>query len=291
VAALAVQYIRGQLLLARGDAADALATFEVAERLAGQLTAPHPFIRPARAWLVSALARLGDTERAERFLAGLDDREREGGGMRVALAALRLAQDDPDAALAALGPVLDDSVRVAWPAWLVGAFLLAAIAREALGDRSGAESALERTLSLAESGGALLWFLLHPVPELLERLVSHRPAHADLIAEIKQQLAGEYGELTPARAPARLAEPISESELRVLRYLPTNLTVPEIARELFVSRNTVKTHMRRLYAKLGTHHRTGTVERARAVGLLAPSAVGSGRGRSGHADRPSGDVP
>lgn len=58
----------------------------------------------------------------------------------------------------------------------------------------------------------------------------------------------------------------------MLRYLPTNLTAPEIAQELYVSRNTVKTHMRKLYAKLGTHTRTEAVERARVLGLLAPPA-------------------
>jgi LuxR family transcriptional regulator, maltose regulon positive regulatory protein len=60
-------------------------------------------------------------------------------------------------------------------------------------------------------------------------------------------------------------------ELRVLRYLPSDLTAPEIAAELHVSTNTVKTHMRNLYAKLGTHRRHEAVERARALGLLAPS--------------------
>jgi LuxR family transcriptional regulator, maltose regulon positive regulatory protein len=58
----------------------------------------------------------------------------------------------------------------------------------------------------------------------------------------------------------------------VLRYLPTNLSGPEIANELYVSTNTVKTHMHKLYAKLGTHRRAEAVERARALGLLAPSA-------------------
>jgi LuxR family maltose regulon positive regulatory protein len=67
-------------------------------------------------------------------------------------------------------------------------------------------------------------------------------------------------------------EPLSESEIRVLRYLPTNLTGPEIAGELYVSVNTVKTHIRNLYAKLGTHHRAEAVTRARNLGLLAPSA-------------------
>ena len=55
-----------------------------------------------------------------------------------------------------------------------------------------------------------------------------------------------------------------------MRYLPTNLTGPEIARELSISRNTVKTHIRNLYAKLGVHTRTEAVTRARALGLLAP---------------------
>jgi LuxR family transcriptional regulator, maltose regulon positive regulatory protein len=64
---------------------------------------------------------------------------------------------------------------------------------------------------------------------------------------------------------------LRQSELRVLRYLPTNMTAPEIAAELYVSLNTVKTHTRNLYAKLGTHRRAEAV--ARALGLLAPSAL------------------
>lgn len=58
----------------------------------------------------------------------------------------------------------------------------------------------------------------------------------------------------------------------MLRYLPTNLTTPEVAGELYVSPNTVKTHVRNLYAKLGAHRRAEAVARARDLGLLAPSA-------------------
>jgi LuxR family transcriptional regulator, maltose regulon positive regulatory protein len=57
-----------------------------------------------------------------------------------------------------------------------------------------------------------------------------------------------------------------------LRYLPTHLSAPEIADELSVATSTVKTHMRNLYTKLDGHSRADAVERARALGLLAPSA-------------------
>jgi LuxR family transcriptional regulator, maltose regulon positive regulatory protein len=109
-----------------------------------------------------------------------------------------------------------------------------------LGEPDAADRAVERALDLAERDRALLWFLLHPVPGLLERHARQRTAHADLIAEILGLLAGNG----PALAAPRLrlpVEPLSASELRVLRYLPTNLTGPEIANELYVSPNTVKT--------------------------------------------------
>jgi LuxR family maltose regulon positive regulatory protein len=138
---------------------------------------------------------------------------------------------------------------------------------------------LERALDLAEPDGALWWFVLHPAPELLERHARHGTAHAALIADILSLLAGRTPSPAPAGPPPPL-EPLSKSELRVLRYLPTNLSGPEIAGELYVSVNTVRTHMRHLYAKLGTHRRADTVARARALGLLAPSP------HRGHDPRP-----
>jgi LuxR family maltose regulon positive regulatory protein len=130
---------------------------------------------------------------------------------------------------------------------------------------------MERALGLAEPDGVLFWFLLHPVPGLLERQARHGAAHAALAAQIISLLAGRE-RMPPPGGPRPLLEPLSDSELRVLRYLPTNLTAPEIAGELNVSRHTIKTHMRNTYAKLGTHRRAETVTRARDLGLLAPSA-------------------
>ena len=272
-AGVVVHCVRGLLELARGRDADALAALQAAKRLAGLLAAPHLLITRARALLLLALVRLGDTERAEEALAGLEERERERGEVRIATAELRLAQGDPHAATAALAPLLDGSARVD-PSWAfrILAFVLEASARDALGNPAAAGRALERALDLAEPDGALLWFLLHPAPGLLERHARQGTAHAALIAEILSLLAGR----TPAAPPAAREpplEPVTDSEIRVLRYLPTNLTAPEIASELYVSRHTVKAHMRHLYAKLGTHRRADTVARARTLGLLAPSPL------------------
>jgi LuxR family maltose regulon positive regulatory protein len=267
VSAMGVQYVRGQVELVCGRVADAVAAFRAAERLAGQLPAPHPLAWPIRAWLVHALVRLDDPE---QVLAGLGERVRDRGEMRLAAAVVRLAQDDPRAVTEVLAPVLDGSARVGWRSWLVEAFLLEAIARDALGDPSAAGRAVERALDLAEADGALSWFLLHPATGLLARQARQGTAHAALVAEILGLLSGH----APApRAGGRrpLLDPLSKSELRVLRYLPTHLSAPEIAGELYVSPTTVKTHLRNLYAKLGVHSRTDAVEAARALGLLAPS--------------------
>jgi LuxR family transcriptional regulator, maltose regulon positive regulatory protein len=269
-----IRYVRGMLDQARNRDADALAAFQAAEPLARRLAAPHYLIPRIRATLLQALVRLGQTEQAEQFLAGLGEHDREHGEIRIAAAALRLAQGDPRAATAEIAPVLDGSAPVVWRTWLwlAQAYLLEAIARDALGDQAAAETALEGALDLAEPDGDLTPFLLYPAPGLLERHSGHRTAHASLLAEIYSLLTGIRPEPPPA-GPQPPLEPLRDSEIRVLRYLPTNLTAPEIARELSVSLNTVKTHTRNLYVKLGTHHRAEAVERARALGLLAPSGV------------------
>jgi LuxR family transcriptional regulator, maltose regulon positive regulatory protein len=266
-----VHHARGLLELARGRDRDALAAFRAAERLAGSLAAQPRLLRWwLRALPLHALVRLGELEDAERALAGLGDQDRDRAEMRIAAAALQLERGDPRAAAAALAPVLDGSAPVEWPTWLAAAFALEAIARDALGDPDAAGQAIERALDLAEPDGALLLFALHPAPGLLERHARHGTAHAALLADIRSLLAGETPALSPAR-PQHLLEPLSNSEIRVLRYLPTHLPASEIAGQLHVSANTVKTHMRHLYAKLAVHRRDEAVERARALGLLAPS--------------------
>jgi LuxR family transcriptional regulator, maltose regulon positive regulatory protein len=268
---MAIRYDRGVLEQARGRDAAALAAFEAVEPLAQRLASSHLLIPWARAQMVHALVRLGQTERAAKILAGLGGPDRERGEIRIAAAMLRLAQNDPDAALTELAPIQDGSAPVNVGFWLVMAYALEATARDVLGDEAAADRALERALDLAEPDGVLLPFLLHPVPgRLLERHARRRTAHAALVADILGLLAARELAPPPAGPPPPL-EPLSDSEIRVLRYLPTNLTGPEIADELYVSYNTVNTHLRHLYAKLGTHRRAEAVARARALGLLAPS--------------------
>ena len=266
-AAMGSLYVRGQFELGRGRIAAALAAFQTAQRLAG----PHPLGRPLRAWLLHAMVSPGDREQAEQILVGLDERDRDRGEIRIATAVLRLAQEDPNAASAALVPVLDGAIRVGWQSWLAEAFLLEAIARDALGDPVAAGPALERALDLAEADGSLMWFLMHPAPGLLRQHAHRGTAHAALLTGILDLLSGNQP-AAPSARPRPALEPLSGSELRVLRYLPTHLSAPEVASALSVSTSTVKTHMRNLYAKLGAHSRAEAVERGRALGMLAPSA-------------------
>jgi LuxR family maltose regulon positive regulatory protein len=274
-AGMSLRYARAILELTRGRYADAVASLTSAETLAESLVTPHAPMTWMRSWRLRTLVGLGQTERAEQLLAELSEDERPSAEMRTVMAALRLASGDPEAATAALAPVLDGRVSCTDQAGMVTALLLEARARDALGDPACAGPALERALDITESNGVLLPFLLDPAPALLERHREYRTAHRALLAQILDLLSSEgnrrgRGEIVPPRVT--VTEQLTDSETRVLRYLPTHLTMHDIANELFLSVNTVNTHRRHVYTKLGAHSRHEAVDRARALGLLAPSA-------------------
>jgi LuxR family transcriptional regulator, maltose regulon positive regulatory protein len=277
-AGMSLRYARAVLELARGRYQEALAAFRDAEKLAAALAGPHTCVTSMRSRMLQTLVRLGQTGRAGQLLAELGEDERASAEMRTATAALRLASDDPQGAADALGPVLDGSVPGARRVRKVTALLLEARARDALGDQATAGCVLERALDITESSGILLPFLLDPVPALLERHRRGRTAHPALIAQILDLKPRPARAAPPPAGQAGWArgrgpdEQLTDTETRVLRYLPTHLTAPEIAAELWLSVNTVNTHTRHLYAKLGVHRRHEAVDRARALGLLAPSA-------------------
>ena len=156
-----------------------------------------------------------------------------------------------------------------FPAYgLVEAHLLTGLANLALGDRNAAAAAAEAALAAAEPDRLIFPFAMSNAGELLDVLPRHQTAHSALLADVVDLLRGAP---TPDIDRKRLSPPeeLSPSELRVLRFLPTNLTRPEIARSLDVSVNTVNTHIRSIYSKLGASDRSSAVGRARELRLLA----------------------
>jgi LuxR family maltose regulon positive regulatory protein len=261
---------RGLLRAAQGRVEESLAAFRNAERMQALLVEEHLFAVPVRARLMQSQARGGQVAAAAAALADFSAQESERPCMRVTAAAIHLAQGHADHAMAALAPLITRDPQELRPHWsIVEALLFDAAAREELGDRRAAEASLERALELAEPEGLVLPFLLAPVERLLERLPRHRTAHATLLRTVLDLRAGSSA---PRRgAPGAPPQELSEAELRVVRYLPSNLKAPEIAAELYVSANTVRTHIRHIYAKLDAHDRNEAVDRARDLGLLAPS--------------------
>jgi LuxR family maltose regulon positive regulatory protein len=181
----------------------------------------------------------------------------------LAAAAVRLARGD---ALSALRRVegLAATGATRHPTCRLHACLIAAVAHQALGRSRDAADALERALELAatdgyrrpfaEGGGA--------VRRLLQRHASLPTAYAPVVAGLIEALD------CSSAPPAGLLEPLSERERDVLRLLPTLLPNTEIAGELFVSVNTVKTHVKSIYRKLEVSSRPEAISRARQLRLI-----------------------
>ena len=131
---------------------------------------------------------------------------------------------------------------------------------------------LERALTLAEPEGYVRTFVDEgpPMAALLEAA-----AKRGIVPDYARRLLTAFGkpeDRTPEdRTPGKqaLIEPLSERELDVLRLLATDLGGPDIARELVVSLNTVRTHTKNIYAKLGVNNRREAVRRAEELDLTS----------------------
>ena len=246
----------------------ALEELSAAERLGSQMEGSHALASQVTGWLLATQARLGMTGEARALLATLDHEQASSGEIHNALAVICLAEGDPAAALAAVADVLDGTAPIQGYVTVMEAHLLAGLANRQLGDQRAASQEAERALALAESDRLVLPFAMTGSAELLEALPRHQTAHGALLAEILDILHASSPAAKDQSAPP-LIEELSPGELRVLRYLPTNLSRPEIAGELSVSLNTVSTHLRSIYAKLGVRDRSSAVQRARELRLLA----------------------
>jgi LuxR family maltose regulon positive regulatory protein len=183
-------------------------------------------------------------------------------------------------------------------------FAMKAVIAQALGNEVKALAFLERALALGEPEGFTQVFLIRgaPLQALLRKEVALHPsntyANRLLAAFAAHDSKSEQGQLFawplpepaegrrpelvegPRARPGRQAEPaqpaipiepLSERELEVLSLLDSSLTTPEIAERLYVSANTVRTHVKHIYARLGVHNRWEAVQQARALGLVGKS--------------------
>ncbi len=258
----------GALLAGRRRLREALAEFIAVERLQAQLEGSHALAPQVTSWRLATQARLGQLSEARASLAALDPDLAGSGEIDNARAAICLADGDPAAALAPVQRVLSGAAPVIGYVTVVEAHLLAALAHRELGDQRAATAAAERALALAEADRLVLPFAMTGSLELLEAMPRHETAHAALLADILDVMRASS---TAPGNESSLAEieQLSPSELRVLRYLPTNLSRPEIASQLSVSVNTVNTHIRNIYAKLQAQDRSSAVQRARKMRLLS----------------------
>jgi LuxR family transcriptional regulator, maltose regulon positive regulatory protein len=239
-----------------------------AEHLGSQLVGSHALANQVTGWMLGTEARAGRPGEARACLAALDDEQASSGEIGNARAVVHLAEGNPAAALGAVQDVLDGSAPVIGYVTLVETHLLAGLAHGEVGDQRAANQATERALGLAEPDRLVLPFALTGSQKLLEALPRHETAHTALLTDILDVLHGSSLASTD-QTSSLPAEELSPSELRVLRYLPTNLSRPEIASELAVSVNTVNTHVRNIYAKLQARDRSSAVQRARELRLLS----------------------
>jgi LuxR family maltose regulon positive regulatory protein len=265
--ALLLHHALGLLHAGQRRLPQALAEFRAAETMSARLASDHFLTAQLRSCVLQTQARLGETAAVREQLA--NDRERLGDELALVTAAVELADDAPDRAIDALGSLTTDATDVADPL-VVQALVLTAIAQDQLGRADAAQLAIEHALQRAEGDAIILPFALVPTRSLLARLPHDRTAVARFKAEVLDVLEGLAPTGPAAAEPPR--EVLSDGEQRVLRYLPSHLSAPEIASELHLSVNTVRTHIKHIYAKLDSHDRAGAVARAVELGLLHASS-------------------
>jgi LuxR family maltose regulon positive regulatory protein len=181
-------------------------------------------------------------------------------------AQVHLAQGDASSALAVLEPFRQQMDIQGWQDERLKALVLQAVALQIQGEKDEALQVLADALALAEPGGLVRVFVDQglPMSELLQEAAKH-----GIAPKYVGQLQAAFGK-TEDRATSTqlLTEPLSERELEVLELLGTELNGPEIARELVVSLNTMRTHTKNIYSKLGVNSRRAAVRRAEELDLL-----------------------
>jgi LuxR family maltose regulon positive regulatory protein len=264
-----------RLRTVQGDLDAALRLLDEADRVYNGDYSPP--VRPVPAVRARLRIRRGELAHAaswaeDRQLTAADElsylREYE----HVTLARLLLAQHDADAegggldrATALLGRLIEAAYRGGRAGSVIELLVLQARAHAGRGDRAAALDSLRRAVALAEPQGYVRVFADEgrPVATLLLALTTGR-AGGSYVRRLVDAATGTAAVTTPQA----LVEPLSARELDVLRLLDTDLDGPDIARRLSVSLNTLRTHTRNIYLKLGVSSRRAAVRQARALDLI-----------------------
>jgi LuxR family maltose regulon positive regulatory protein len=255
------------LKLTQGDVSGAAASLTKADQLAQRHNAAHRLPEVAAAQVLTLLRQRNPTAAAQVA---------EKYALPLSQARVHLAQGDPAAALAALGPFRRQVAAKSWADEQLKALVLQAVAYQAQGEQAQAGQVLGEALTLAEPGGFIRLFVDEgqPMVRLLKQALAqnvqpayvHRLLAAFPTAASEQQSAPRY-----SASESDLVEPLSEREVEVLQLIAEGLTNQEVATKLYLSLHTVKVHARNIYGKLGVKNRTQAVARARALGILSRS--------------------
>lgn len=265
---------------AEGDFGSALDLLEEAERL--YIRSPDPYVRPiaalkARVWIRQGrLTEVLEWAREAGLSAG-DDLSYVREFEHITLARVLIARytsahdhDHVDSAIHEALSLLERLLQAAEAGGRIGSVIeilvLQALAYEALGNVTSALAPMKRTLVLAEPEGYVRIFVDEgtSVAVLLEKAAKHGIAPN----YVRHLLTALSTAKNSAPVKQDSIEPLSERELDVLRLLATQLSGPEIARKLVVSLNTLRTHTKSIYTKLGINSRREAVHRAQELDLL-----------------------
>lgn len=267
--------VRARILQAQGDIDSALPLLDEAERL--YLSEFSPDIHPVaaiRARMLVAHGRSGEA-RAWAQRAGLSPTDglsyvREYEYLTLARVLVGEAADGDGGALRPAMTLLDRLLAAAEEGRRDGGRLeilvVQALARHAAGDADGAFAALDAAIVLAERDGYVRVFL--DEGPAMGQLLKAAARRSTATGYLQMLVRGSSGPTDAPRAGHDLVETLSERELEVLHLLRSDLDGPGMARELVVSLNTLRTHTKNIYAKLGVGSRRAAVRRAQELGLI-----------------------
>jgi LuxR family maltose regulon positive regulatory protein len=274
---------------AEGDLDSALTLLDEAERL--YMSDFSPNVRPiaalkVRVWLAQGrLSEALDWAR-EQGLSAQDTLSYGREFEHITLARVLLARSKRDRsghatreAIGLLARLLEAAQKGQRTGSVIEILVLQALAHQMQSDIPAALAPLSRALTLAEPEGYVRIFVDEGPP--MARLLSAATAQGIVPGYVEKLLAAfdqrsgirDQGSAVPGlapdpRSPTPVVEPLSERELDVLRLLGTDLSGPEIARALMVSLNTLRTHTKNIYDKLGVNNRRAAVHRAEELKLL-----------------------